>query len=347
MKTPIFALILGLLLATGCAESNGTTVFIPTDDARSDLGATPDAATPDAATPDADATTPPDTAPDLTVQPDVAPVCAAGATQACTCADNREGSQSCFSDGSGWLPCVCAPPLVTGQQRVTITETHPGGGRQCIEAKCPAGMNVLGGGGSWDATKVKLDQHGPLEGNRWTICGIDFTGGTQWTAEAICATVVDKGTYAFRSENFDKPKGGTCQEIACPEGMFALSGGGFWSQTPSVQLDHSDWSPEGWQFCGLGAGDSSWELTVVCMTVPAGKATAEKDTFDIGASGTDECHTKACPAGLQATSAGAYFPAASKWNSLGPTTANTAEICLSSAEAVQSLWIRAVCADLD
>jgi hypothetical protein len=51
----------------------------------------------------------PDAIPSDQSQTQDAGSCVEGETQACTCEDGTPGTQSCGSDGQGWLPCFCIP----------------------------------------------------------------------------------------------------------------------------------------------------------------------------------------------------------------------------------------------
>ncbi|MCO4771984.1 MAG: ricin-type beta-trefoil lectin domain protein [Deltaproteobacteria bacterium] len=168
--------------------------------------------------------------------------------------------------GEEWgVTAVCADlDSLPGYAIYENTGSHLNGG-QWIEATCPPGHVVLGGGGRWDGTSISVDNSRPLSASSWGIAGTSETGG-EWTAYAICALGAGVPGHEIVTTMGQHPgTGGQWIEAECPPGKLALSGGGYWNKD-LIQLDNTvPIGDDGWALAGLSTATAAeWWAVAIC-----------------------------------------------------------------------------------
>lgn len=98
------------------------------------------------------------------------------------------------SDGHDGAPGAQGPPGLSGRQIVSTDVVVASGSQNLVEAVCPSGKHVLGGGISANtlSSALRLDQSYPFETafqSGWRGYATNLTGiQVTYTAHAICAT---------------------------------------------------------------------------------------------------------------------------------------------------------------
>lgn len=155
---------------------------------------------------------------------------------------------------------------------------HPGDGHACITATCPPGMEIVGGGGDWEAfgspEKIRFDSSRPSGDNAWTICGTSNEPNHTWSVDAVCAAV-DVTVASHTVEQH--PGGDQCIFINCAPNEVPVAGGGEWNIPSNATVVRPNANrayassqfdpPSGWTICtsAEAAGDHVWTVDVVCI----------------------------------------------------------------------------------
>jgi hypothetical protein len=158
---------------------------------------------------------------------------------------------SSYPEGNGWqvafnqspvagasfnVYAVCSPEPAAYKVVTSAAADNPAEAHSKVTATCPAGSQVLGGGGSsTGGTSVTLDESTPADGS-WDIT-INNAGSADETAKAyvICA----KGLDGYSVEAYKVTVGPGKESEAgldCPSGMLAAGGG---VSSSSASLDNS------------------------------------------------------------------------------------------------------------
>jgi hypothetical protein len=182
--------------------------------------------------------------------------------------DNTSGLADTFT-----VYAVCSPEPSGYEVVASDRVTNPAGAHSKLGASCPAGTNVLGGGGSSSSASmsVDLDDSYP-DGGSWKIAMNNDSGSSaEATAYAICAS--DTLGYAVQSYE-DSVTPGTDSELydACLPGSVA-TGGGVASSSNSLENYVNAVFPSGsesgsdWDMYWFDGTDSSLDATsyVVCV----------------------------------------------------------------------------------
>jgi hypothetical protein len=140
------------------------------------------------------------------------------------------------NNGASWLICgfsprraewtVTAACATANVQVGAVQEAQtiaPESGA-CVEALCPDGTRVVGGGGSWPDS-FRPDHSRPKTGGTgWVICGLAGRTGDEVRVAAVCAdvatTVIEKREDEVPSE--------VCVEQGCEGDEVLIGGGGYW-----------------------------------------------------------------------------------------------------------------------
>jgi len=192
---------------------------------------------------------------------------------------------------------LCAVPALAGQVLgsghgstfVVARKTIVTGREATIEARCPTGTHVWGGGFQGDTMKVTAASSRPYDGpdpdkapdDGW-LAHLQAAAPDQGQVFAICRK--DDVTYAKRRVPVFKQKGiAVTLSARCPAGTHAISGGGglkgnaIGSSAPFDSRDHDSVADDGWRIRmialrGIGSVKSvpAW---AVCADRPARHAT--------------------------------------------------------------------------
>jgi hypothetical protein len=191
-----------------------------------------------------------------------------------------EASRRSGADGSRWLICgfsdtmkawevsaVCAnsnAELVPLESAPTIV---PAGDAECVDRLCPAGYEVVGGGGSWPNTFSARSNAPAVDTKGWRLCGdASRSGDATVTAGVVCANT-QVNIREVRAE--PDQTGAGCLQARCEDGEVFLGGGG--ESASPADITRNAPSP------AVGADRPYWEL---CRTLPDGV----EGTADWGAS---------------------------------------------------------------
>ncbi len=210
------------------------------------------------------------------------------------------GQPDVVSDSAG-------SPIITEVELVEQTGTHPGA-YVCIEADCPSGKVVLGGGGEWDPAIV-LGTMQPDTETSFQLCG-DSTAGGVWTVQAICGRVSTKSMIVKNEEALPKFVG-ACIEAICPAGMAAVGGGASWNKQGLPVADRVQTRSglssvaNSWGICGFTQNDTTWSASTIC--VEGIKANSREKAAQHPGPGGSSCFTSQCQAGERAVSGGGLW----------------------------------------
>lgn len=190
-----------------------------------------------------------------------------------------------LDDGSGWqvtvtnssagvatfkVYAVCFSGL-TGYQLQAGKTLVPAGGAGGVSAVCPAGQQVLGGGGSSDTLNNDVVTYPNSVSNGWWF-GMHNNDSVARTAnaQAVCGNGI-VGRQEVVSSYFNVGPGGVgSADISCPSGKHVVSGGGFGGGGGSGDMILTDSYPfaEGWRVYVLNDGPDPGvaRAIVVCGT---------------------------------------------------------------------------------
>ena len=156
------------------------------------------------------------------------------------------------------------PGVLRDFEYVENPRTHRGIGQDCIQAVCPVGKTLLGGGGDFGG--VDITRSAPIEGTQsWQLCG-RASEQLNWSVQAICASTETFITQTTRNESYQEPTS-ACALAVCPDGMFALSGG---METDTGSLGASRVREEGytsWNACAQTQPDTDTNITAYAICI--------------------------------------------------------------------------------
>ena len=149
-----------------------------------------------------------------------------------------------------------------GVEIIEVRKTHAGNdGVECIQAVCPLGKKLVGGGGDFNAVYVTEDAPRPgLES--WGICGI-ASESSQWMVQAICVDADLDVTRSSETHTISAVGSQECAQALCPEGSIAL-GGGYIESGSTAGANRT--SVGGWTACAQGNEEGS---TITATTICA------------------------------------------------------------------------------
>src|SRR5262249_3277929 len=141
---------------------------------------------------------------------------------------------------------LCGTPKPSGGFASTFTETSSGsftggGGMNLESVGCPAGSQLLSGGGYWEnfnQSLLSFVEDDP-RGEEWTVVGRNWgNSGVKFFATALCGVPGPKGGFSEFSNVLGENKlishGGVGYSTAvCPPGQELINPGGFWDAEKS------------------------------------------------------------------------------------------------------------------
>ena len=152
-----------------------------------------------------------------------------------------------------------------------VSGTAPADGTGHLEAACPSGSVVTGGGFATNSNKSLWVDNSSADGNRWQVYARNLSGADQgFNAYAICLAGTSITTTQVLTANVSVPAHTFNQgEADCPSGQVLTGGGYALSEGLSVYSSGMDPSNTSmWDVVALnsGAGATSMNVYAICLS---------------------------------------------------------------------------------
>ncbi|MGH1347172.1 MAG: hypothetical protein ACRBN8_36760 [Nannocystales bacterium] len=120
----------------------------------------------------------------------------------------------------------------------------------CVDAGCPMGTSLVGGGGRWGSNFALTASQPTLDGH-WEVCGRGLGGAPQVEVDATCA-VLPVGASIQLVEVTEPVELATvdCAQAACKAGLAIAGGGNGGTLAATLEVSRAMEDGQAWMACG-------------------------------------------------------------------------------------------------